>query len=34
MKRLFHDKPLTRKRKKVDDADNLQRAESSTGGDE
>jgi hypothetical protein len=34
MKRLFHDKPLTRKRKKVDDADNLQRVENSVGGDE
>jgi hypothetical protein len=34
MKRLFHGKPLTRKRKKIDDTDNLQRVESSAGGDE
>jgi hypothetical protein len=34
MKRLFHGKSLTRKRKKVDDADNLQRVENSAGGDE
>ncbi len=34
MKRLFHGKPLTRKRKKVDEADNLNLIESSEGGDE